>query len=145
MNFIQALPSIVSDWKVRLDDKLVLMVQAKISEPFTKDQLLLATTVFYCGACHMELFYPQVLVHQCSSSYQKTVESPLRCRAWNSSRNIKFSRNVHQAAIDIIDILGLDPKSVTADDMTVKNRKLQCLDCRTCREGRMTMIWNQAA
>ena len=48
------------DWKVRLDDKLARMVQAKLSEPFTKDRLLLAITVFYCDACN------QVLVHTCS-------------------------------------------------------------------------------
>ena len=46
INLMQTLPSIVSDWKVRLDDELVRMVQAKLSEPFTKDQLLPATTAF---------------------------------------------------------------------------------------------------
>ena len=60
INLTQTLPSIVSDWKVRLDDKLVRMVQAKLSEPFTKDRLLLPITVFYCDACN------QVLVHTCS-------------------------------------------------------------------------------
>ena len=34
INLMQTLPSIVSDWKVRLDDKLARMVQAKLSEPF---------------------------------------------------------------------------------------------------------------
>ena len=76
------------------------MVRVRLSEPFTKDQLLLAT-----------LFYPQVLVHQCLPPYN----------------TIEFDRNVHQATIDIIDILGLDPKVVTFEDM--------CLDC--VREGRL--------
>ena len=35
--------------------------------------------------------------------------------------NIKFDRDVHQAVIDIISILGLDPKTVTAEDMSVRN------------------------
>ena len=130
LNFMQKLPSIVSDWKIRLDDELIRMAQIKLSEPFTKDQLLLATTIFYCDACHMDLFYPQVLVHPCSSP-------------WNSSGNIKFNRDVHHAAIDIINVLGLDPKTVTVDDMTIRNSVLQCLNCRTTRLGRMTMFWSR--
>ena len=143
INLMQILPSIISEWKVRLDDELVRMVQVQLSEPFTKDQLLLATTVFYCDACRMDLFYPQVLVHICSSPNGINVLNPLPCPAWNSSGNIRFDRNVHQAAIDIIDILGLDPKTVTAEDMTMRNRVLQCLDCRATRQGRMTMIWSR--
>ena len=131
------LPSIFSDWKIRLDDELIRMVQGKLSKPFTKDQLLLATTVFYCDACHIVLFYPQVLVHQCSSPDGIIP-------AWNSSGNIKFDRDGHQAAIDIIHILGLDPMAVTAEDMTVRNSELQCLDCMTYRRGSMTMIWSHA-
>ena len=137
INLMQTFPSIFSDWKIRLDDELIRMVQVKLSEPFTKDQLLLATTVFYCDACLVELFYPQVLVHRCPSHFRAIP-------AWNSSGNIKFDRNVHQAAIDIINILGLDPKAVTAEDMTVSNRVLQCLDCRATRQGRITMIWSRA-
>ena len=144
INLMQTFPSITSDWKIRLDDELIRMVQVKLSEPFAKDQLLLATTVFYCDACHMDLFYPQVLVHQCSPPHRIVVANPLRCPAWNSSGNIKFDRNVHQAAIDIIDILGLDPKAVTAEDMAVRNSVLQCLDCRATRQGRVTMIWSRA-
>ena len=141
INLMQNLPSIVSDWKVRLDDELVQMVQVKLSETFTKDHLLLATTVFYCNACQIDLFYPQVLVHKCLSLYKS---SSSRYLVWNSSGNIKFNQNVHQSAIDIIDVLGLDPKAVTAEDMIVSNRVLQCLDCRTTRQGRMTMIWSKA-
>jgi len=120
------------------------MVQVKLSEPFTKDQLLLATTVFYCGVCQMDLFYPQVLVHKCSTSLYQSNPGPTQYLAWNSCGNIKFVRNVHQAVIDIINILGLDPNTVTADDMIVSNRVLQCLDCRATRQGRMTMIWSRA-
>ena len=144
INLMQTLPSIFSDWKIRLDDELIRMVQVELSKPFTKDQLLLATTVFYCVACHIDLFYPQVLVHRCPSPFRIVVVNCLECPAWNSSRNIKFDRNVHQAAIDIIDILGLDPKAVTAEDMAVRNSVLQCLDCRATRQGRMTMIWSRA-
>ena len=144
INLMQILPSIVSDWKIRLDNELIRMVQAKLSEPFEKDQLLLATTVFYCGTCHMDLFYPQVLVHQCASPYMTTIVDPSQCSAWNSSGNIKFDQDIHKAAIDIIDILGLDPKTVTAGDMTNRNSVLQCLDCRKTRQGRITMIWSRA-
>ena len=126
INLMQTLPSIFSDWKIRLDDQLVRMVQAKLSEPFTKDQLLLATTVFYCDVCHINLFYPRVLVHECSSTYQR---NPFECPAWNSSGNIKFNRDLHQATIDIIDILGLNPKVVTFEDMTDSNIVPQCLNC----------------
>jgi len=135
------LPSIFSDWTSRLDDELIRMVQVELSEPFTKDHLLLATTVFHCDACHIDLFYPGVLVHQCSFVYQRSLS---QCPTWNSSGNIKFDRDVHQAAIDIINILGLNPKTVTSKDMTVRNSVLQCLDCRTSRLGRMTMIWSRA-
>ena len=141
INLMQTFPSIFSDWRIRLDNELIGMVQVKISEPFTKDQLLLATTVFYCDTCHIDLFYPHVLIHRCPSSI---ATYRLGYPAWNSSGNIKFDRNAHQAAIDIIDILGLDPKVVTAEDMTVSNRVLQCLDCRATRQGRMTMIWSRA-
>jgi hypothetical protein len=144
VNLMETLPSIFSDWKIRLDDELIRMVQVKLSEPFTKDQLLLATTVFYCDACHVDLFYPQVLVHRCPTPFRIDVVNCLECPAWNSSGNIKFNRNVHQAAIDIIDMLGLDPKVVTAEDMTVRNSVLQCLDCRATRQGRMTMVWSRA-
>ena len=144
INLMQTLPSIFSDWKIRLDDELVRMVQVGLSEPFTKDQLLLATTVFYCGACHIDLFYPQVLVHRCPTPFKAIVVNCLECPAWNSSGNIKFARYGHQAAIDIINILGLDPKTVTAEDMSVRNSVLQCLDCRATRQGRMTMIWSLA-
>jgi hypothetical protein len=140
---MQALPSIFSDWKVRLDDELVRMVQVGLSEkPFTKDQLLLATTVFYCNACRLDLFYPQVLVHKCSTS--RFHGDPPQYLVWNSSGSITFQTHVHQAAIDIINILGLDPKAVTAEDMIVSNRVLQCLDCRATRQGMMTMIWSGA-
>jgi hypothetical protein len=144
INLMQTLPSIVSDWKIRLDDELIRMAQLKLSEPFTKNHLLLATTVFYCDACHIELFYPRVLVHQCSSPNGNVVVDPLQCPAWNSSGNIKFDRDVHQAAIDIINTLGLDTKVVTAEDMTVKNSVMQCLDCRATRHGRLTIIWSRA-
>jgi hypothetical protein len=142
LNLVETLPSIISGWKIRLDDELVRMVQDKLSEPFTKDQLLLATTVFYCDACHGDLFYPQVLVHQCPSPY--TGWNSLQCPSWNSSGHIKFDRGVHQVAIDIINVLGLDPKVVTAEDMTIRNTVLQCLDCGTARHGRMTMNWSRA-
>ena len=141
INFMQLLPSIVSDWKIRLDDELIRMVQVKFLEPFTKDQLPLATTVFYCDACDMDLFYPQVLVHHCSSPYKL---HPFQCPVWNTSGSIKFNRDVHQAAIEIISILGLDPKAVTAEDMGTRYSVLQCLNCRTTRQGRMTMIWSRA-
>ena len=144
INLMQNMPSIFSDWKIRLEDELIRMVQVKLSEPFTKDQLLLATTVFYCDACHIDLFYPQVLVHRCPIPFRDIVVNCLECPAWNSSGNIKFDRNVHQAAVDIIDILVLDPKVVTAKDMTVRNSVLQCLDCRATYQGRMTMIWSRA-
>jgi hypothetical protein len=138
INLMQTLPSIFSDWKIRLDDELVRMVQVELSEPFTKDQLLLATTVFYCDACHTNLFYPRVLVHRCS------YVPPWKFVRWNSSGNIIFDQDVHQAVIDIINILGLDPKTVAAEDMTVRNSVLQCLDCGTAGLGRMTMIWSRA-
>ena len=142
INLMQTLPSIISDWKVRLDDELVQMVQLELSEPFTKDQLLLATTVFYCDVCEVELFYPRVLVHECSrTTYQS---NPLHYPAWNSSGNILFDRDVQQAAIDIVDILGFDPKAVTSEEMIVSNRVLQCLECRVTRQRRMTMIWSRA-
>jgi hypothetical protein len=144
INLMQTLPSIFSEWKIQLDDELVRMVQAKLSEPFTKDQLLLATTVFYCGACRINLFYPQVLVHRCPIPFRDIVVNCLECPPWNSSGKIKFDRNVHQAAIDIIDILGLDPKTTTAEDMIGRNSILQCLDCRATRQGRMTMNWSRA-
>jgi len=143
INLMQTLPSIFSDWKIRLDDELIRMVQVDLSEPFTKDQLLLATTVFYCDSCHIDLFYPQVLVHRCPRPFKAIVVNCLECRPWNFSRNIKFYPHVHQAAVDIIDILGLDPKTVTAKDMMVRNSVLQCLDCRATRQGRMTMIWSR--
>ena len=142
INLMQTLPSIISDWKVRLDDELVQMVQLELSEPFTKDQLLLATTVFYCDVCEVELFYPRVLVHECSrTTYQS---NPLHYPAWNSSGNILFDRDVQQAAIDIVDILGFDPKAVTYEEMIVSNHVLQCLECRVTRQRRMTMIWSRA-
>ena len=142
----KTLPSIISDWKTRLDDQLIRMVQIKLPETFTKDQLLLATTVFYCDACHMDLFYPRVLVHQCSPPYKiiEITRNPIQSPVWNSSGDIKFDPNVHQAAIDIINILGLDPKTVTSEDMTVRNSVLQCLDCMATRRGRKTMIWSRA-
>ena len=168
INLMQTFPSIFSDWKIRLDNELIRMVKVKLSEPFTKDQLLLATTVFYCDACHIILFYPQVLIHRCPRvnclgyptwNYSENIKfdenlhraaiyitdiSGLDSKAWNSSGNIQFDRYVHQAAIDIINILGLDPKVVTAEDMTVSNRVLQCLDCKATCQGRITMIWSRA-
>jgi hypothetical protein len=146
ISLMQSLPSIFSDWRIRLDDELIRMVQLQVElpEPFSKDQLLLATTVFYCDACHTNLFYPRVLVHRCAKPFKDVVVNCLECPAWNSCGNIKFDRNVHQAAVDIIEILGLDPKTVTAEDMTVRNSVLHCLDCRTTRQGRMTMIWSRA-
>jgi len=110
---VQTFPSIVSDWKTRLEDELIQMVQVSLSEPFTKGHLPLATTIFYCSACHIKLFYPQVLVHQCSTLERKV--DPAQCLAWNSFGNIKFRRDIHQAAIDIVDLFGLDPKVTTAD------------------------------
>ena len=144
INLMQTLPSIFSDWKIRLDDELIRMVQVELSEPFTKEQLVLATTVFYCDSCHIDLFYPRVLVHRCPIPFKAIVVNCLECPLWNSSRNIKFYRHVHQAAVDIIDILGFDPKAVTAKDMMVRNSVLQCLDCRATRQERMTMIWHRA-
>jgi len=145
INLMQTLPSIISDWKTRLEDELIKMMQVTLSGPFTKDHLLLATTVFRCDACHINLFYPQVLVHHCvtpRSEWQKV--DPTKCLAWNSSGSIKFNRDVHQAAIDIVNILGLDPKVVTTENMASRISVLQCLDCRKTRQGRMTMVWSHA-
>ena len=67
--------NIISDWKIPMDDQLQVIrtVQVKLSEPFTKDHLL-ATTVFYCDTCHMDLFYPRFLVHQSRPPPYKIIE-----------------------------------------------------------------------
>jgi hypothetical protein len=144
INLLQTLPSIIANWTTRLENELIQMVQVVLSEPFTKDHLLLATTIFYCDACHINLFYPQVLVHQCPIPLSWREPEPIECPAWNSSGKIIFNQDVHQAAIDIVDILGLDPKVVTGEDMAARNSVVQCMNCRTSRQGRMTMVWSRA-
>ena len=147
VNLMQTFPSIISDWKTRL---VIQMAQVTLSEPFTKDHLPLATTMFHCDACHTNLSCPRFLVHQCPAPYNARwyrmdpVQCPSQCPAWNSSGDIKSKRDIHQAVIDIVYILGLDPRVVTAEDMTTRNSILQCLDSRASRQGRMTMIWSRA-
>lgn len=146
INLVQILPSVISDWKTRLEGELVQMMKVKLSKPITKDHLLLATTIFYCDKCNMNLFYPRVLVHRCSTPYMAwpAEMEPANCPAWNSSKSIMFNLNVHLAAVDIIHILGLDPKVTTAEDMAARNSVLQCMDCRKTRQGRQTMVWSRA-
>ena len=120
------------------------------SRTFHKGSSSLATTMFHCDACHTNLSCPRFLVHQCPAPYNARwyrmdpVQCPSQCPAWNSSGDIKSKRDIHQAVIDIVYILGLDPRVVTAEDMTTRNSILQCLDSRASRQGRMTMIWSRA-
>ena len=75
-NLMQTLPSIGKS-----DDER--MVQVELSKSFKKDHRLLAPTVFYCDACRIDLFYPQVLVHCCPKPSGVIV---VEYSAWNTVR-----------------------------------------------------------
>jgi hypothetical protein len=143
-------PDIVLRWRYKTEEKLMNMMMIP-SQNVSESLLQLATTIFSCRLCHNEpLTYPRVLIHRCAVSYHGTaatdgdqgvVRRLLDCTYWNAGNFISFDTQKIASLSEAIKLCGLDPKSVTREDMDKQNPIFECLTCNDVRKGRCTLTW----
>jgi len=122
------------------------------SQKITESPFQMATTIFSCRYCSNDpLTYPQVLVHRCATSTcisrnaedetQLAVHRLLECSNWNVGKYIFFDVQKVACLSEAIKLCGLDPKSVSREDMDKRDPIFECLACNDLRRGRCTFTW----
>jgi hypothetical protein len=146
-------PDIVLRWRERTEEKLLNMISPDCGTQNTSESVLqLAMTIYTCKLCPDEpLTYPRVLVHRCATknSYSDPVNDDdlLVLRRsfdrspWNSGNLISFEGQRIAFLSKLIKLCGLDPTSITKDDMDKQNPVFECLACNDARRGRRTLSW----
>ncbi|KAF8162825.1 hypothetical protein B0H34DRAFT_296399 [Crassisporium funariophilum] len=144
------IPNVLTEWRLETDNKLLKLLQ-EVHPTSTKYQLPLATTMFCCIRCNQRTIpYPRVLTHACAFLPIRHADGwPIYCQPadrlpWNADACIKFSSNASKAAIDVVNLLNLDPAVATAREMDDMKCMLQCMTCKETPSGRMSMEWSRA-
>ncbi len=132
----------LKNWEEATRIKVLQLMRDSLRNPTIKPQNLhLATTIFFCNACHKFLSYPEVCVHPCAFDPDELnrfrtlcmlVDSGKGATSWNVNQQITFRKQDQQAAIDILQVIDctMDYSVVTVDEMDEKDILLQCLTCR---------------
>ena len=128
-------------------------------------QLTLAAIFFRCHWCTEPISYPRVLVHNClmksrspsngdEDSGEETEDEKLLALVpsyagmpWNHDKEqITFDEEAWKCARSVIAACGEDPDTVTASQMDDKDRRVECLQCRTqtATGNRLVMKWRIA-
>jgi hypothetical protein len=127
-------------------------------------QLTLAAIFFRCHWCTEPISYPRVLVHNCltktrsrsngdEDSGEELEDEKLLALVpsyagmpWNYDKEVTFDEEAWKCARSVIVACGEDPVTVTASQMDDKDRRVECLQCRTqtARGNRLVMKWRIA-
>jgi hypothetical protein len=143
-------PEIVRRWRYKTEEKLLNMMVP--SQMVTGSLFQMATTIFSCRLCDNDpLTYPQVLIHRCATATyisetaedreQSVVRRFLECSIWNAGNYITFDVQKIACLSEAIKLCGLDPKTVTREDMDKRDPIFECIACNDLRKGRCTLTW----
>ncbi|KAJ6468000.1 hypothetical protein C8R47DRAFT_1223489 [Mycena vitilis] len=108
-----------------------------VREPPDLRALELATTIFSCGATHCAKEHQFCRPQCCLVGWRDAGARQ------NGERecNYKFSYRASTTAGELVRLVGLDPKTTTAEDMDSLDRLFVCDDCLSIQRGREVMRW----
>jgi len=147
-------------WQKEIELKLLGLIQA-VEGPNVQDSLDaeavldLATSFFFCGTCSRFLRYPAILMHSCATKHNHQVPERddldqlyiAQTRGevfWNANHNISMKPE-HVAVVSrLLDMVGLDSKTATIQEMNNLNPIFECISCNNLSEGRAIMSWQTA-
>ncbi|KAH6919141.1 hypothetical protein BKA70DRAFT_1249413, partial [Coprinopsis sp. MPI-PUGE-AT-0042] len=129
-----------------------------LGEPTTDDAMNLAICTFLCGECERSLDLQEALAHPCATAYKRVaLEFPkafdLQSQAfflhaqelpWNMNKSISFSRNLSDAAAQVLKVLKCDAKVTTAEELDRAFDILECKECLSFSSGRLMLEWKGA-
>lgn len=153
--FVERFPDWAQEWRKSCDDELRKIIlnspefEGKILSGV--DPLSLAVVIFTCTQCpgRLSSLYPHVLGHSCTheivrlredlglehedlvtlSIVQDPIRSDLGFRPWSAKH---FKMGVwHQQAVDIIELCGQDPETVTQEEMDALPARIWCEECES--------------
>ena len=147
-------------WQKEIGHKLVGLIQAAegsdAQDSLDAEAVLnLATSFFSCKACPRFLRYPAILMHPCATKYNYQapekgdpdhlyIAEIRRETFWNTNHNVSMKPE-HVAFVSrLLDMVGLDPKTATAQEMDNLNPIFECISCNSLSEGRAIMSWKTA-
>ncbi|KAF8213024.1 hypothetical protein K438DRAFT_2010155 [Mycena galopus ATCC 62051] len=130
---LERLPARLDSWLGAERTSLVAKIPSG-SNPPDRDVLEFATTVFGCANPSNNLYR-----HQCCLVGWKDAGAH-RERGCNVS-SVTFSESASTAACALVRLVGLDPRSATADHMDALDARFICDDCPIEQHGRKAMGW----
>ena len=127
------------------------------------DKLELATSLFRCSSCSTHsLRFPNILAHDCAhradigkcglegqsdwvSEAFKSEWGKTTCEGtWNWNLCIHVPTGSELANLHaVLDLLKLDPKTTTFEELEKLNPIVECLHCHSMAEGRCLMSWGK--
>jgi hypothetical protein len=144
-------------WQKEIELKLLDLIQAaegsdKHDSLDAEAVLNLATSFFSCKGCARFLRYPAILMHPCATKWnfqapEKDDPDHLyiaeirRETFWNSNHNITMKPEHIAVVSRLVDMVGLNPKTATVQDLDTLNPIFECISCNSLSEGRATMSW----
>lgn len=162
------LPEIAKELLAQMKDRLLAVIKETageyVSDPATV--LELATTTFECETCRQEmnrypsspadpLRYPRILAHGCARKGKSTwnmkdavdkdtaaLENVTHKCSWNRHKVVKFDKDSAKVLKDVVELCGLDPKTMTKAAMDELDPIIECLACNSRNHGRMIMRWD---
>ncbi|KAE9405647.1 hypothetical protein BT96DRAFT_1015383 [Gymnopus androsaceus JB14] len=136
------LPGVINEWRPAKMQVLVGMMRNA-----TASDLHLATSVFNCTRCAMDLHYPQMFYHHCCC-YANHSQANERFQTYQSaipfngpwvSSTLTFNEVKSQTSRAIISSCFLDPATTTLQDMYSANPLIECTSCSL--HGRVFGRW----
>jgi hypothetical protein len=147
-------------WQKEIEQKLMDLIQAAKGSDVqdsldAKAVLTLATSFFSCRRCPRFLRYPAILMHPCATKYNHQAlekDDPdylyiaeIREETfWNANHYISMKLGHIAIVSRILDVVGLDPKTATAQEMDALNPIFECISCNNLSAGRAIMSWKTA-
>ena len=144
-------------WQKEIKQKLLDLIQAAegsdVQDSLDAEAVLtLATSFFSCRGCPRFLRYPAILMHPCATKYKyQALEkddpdhlyiAEIREETfWNTNHYISVKPE-HVAVVSrMLDMVGLNPKIATAQEMDALNPIFECISCNNLSVGRAIMSW----
>jgi len=144
-------------WQKEIEQKLLDLIQvakgSDVQDSLDAEAVLtLATSFFSCGGCPRFLRYPAILMHPCATKYRyQALEkddpdqlylAEIREETfWNTNHYISMKPG-HVAIVSrILGMVGLDPKTATAQEVDALNPIFECISCNNLSMGRAIMPW----
>jgi len=147
-------------WQKEIELKLLGLIQA-VGGPNVQNSLdaaavlNLATSFFSCGSCNRFLRYPAILIHSCATKYnyrfpekddfdQSYIAETRGETFWNANQYISMKQEHVVVVSRLLDMVGLDSKAATIQEMNNLNPIFECISCNSLSEGRAVMSWQTA-